>query len=264
MAFSAIVAAFLGFIQSPGETVYWSISINFYLLIFVISLSILSLYLIIQLTFMQTYLDYNNNNNNHHHHAHDSIQKPNEEIQSVLSNENTNYSTKILIFQGLELIVVQFLICILNYFILAVLPYSVMSFGEESNLLYKWMNRTGLIFGALSRLICTVPRFRFPYIRSLAVLTFLFWIPLVLSAFISTNSVHIFFGWLLVIDNVLFTTVYGYLDSLVFMQVSSVFLEKSKKERGSRLVSFANQLGAFFGSVASFLVVEFYLENKYS
>jgi hypothetical protein len=125
------------------------------------------------------------------------------------------------------------------------------------------MNISGLVFGSISRLICAVPRFRFFHrVKVLAVITFIFWIPLVLSAFVHSNSVHSAFGWMLVIDNVLFTTFYGYLDSLVFMKVSLVFFEKSKKERGSRLVSLANQLGAFIGSVASFLVVEFILENK--
>jgi len=62
------------------------------------------------------------------------------------------------------------------------------------------------------------------------------------------------FGWTVVVANTIYTFLYGYTDTVIFLKVGHT-MKGHEIENVSRIVGLANQFGAFFGSVTAFMLV---------
>jgi len=179
--------------------------------------------------------------------------------ESTVTAETSSVSMSSQLWQLKWLLLNQFFICTLNYASIGLFPYAFKGFGSSSTLL-RWNNILSASLGAISRLFSGL--LFFPHVGLLTILQMPLW--MFVGAFcigiVDKSLQPLFIGWILVAANCLYSTIYGYADTTIFLCVTKPpFSQQLNKAASSRLVGAANQLGAFVGSFLSFLLLEILL-----
>jgi len=182
------------------------------------------------------------------------MRKPDIEDEFLLSSDSNiqklNFCPTVFI-DGINPILNQLYICSLNYLLLGCLNYAVIGYSDETTLL-RWMNILGLISGSIGRLSSTY--IRFYRISLLSFIQTFPWFFLFIMCFIGKVNILPSFGWIVVIVNTFYAFIFGYTDTVIYLKVTQE-MHQQRIEQISRFVGLANQLGAFAGSLISFILV---------
>lgn len=150
----------------------------------------------------------------------------------------------------------QFYICLINYVLVGMLPYAVSGYKDSGTWL-MWTNIAATVTSSLGRFLCTW--FRYYSLTWVSLAQTPLWVFLMVISLLGDRSlVPESLAFLIVVANALFTLLNGWEDTMAYIKVATEHPEIA--ERASTFVAAANQLGAFCGSLVSFLLVMVYLE----
>eukprot|EP01113_Clastostelium_recurvatum_P032520 TRINITY_DN4191_c0_g1_i3.p1 TRINITY_DN4191_c0_g1~~TRINITY_DN4191_c0_g1_i3.p1 ORF type:complete len:334 (-),score=34.95 TRINITY_DN4191_c0_g1_i3:62-1063(-) len=157
----------------------------------------------------------------------------------------------------LAYIAMQVFICADFYILTGIGPYAVYSYPNSADLL-MWMNIGGAIAGTVGRLVTGLlgninvnGGLGMRAAGMLSVFSAVLSVYLLAMVFGGPSMQHAG-GWIIVIINCLFNGVYGFTDTLIFLLARRDHTGLAGPERVIRIISVANQVGAFVGSVTSF------------
>eukprot|EP01130_Rhizamoeba_saxonica_P015822 TRINITY_DN7168_c0_g1_i1.p1 TRINITY_DN7168_c0_g1~~TRINITY_DN7168_c0_g1_i1.p1 ORF type:complete len:394 (-),score=38.94 TRINITY_DN7168_c0_g1_i1:438-1619(-) len=145
----------------------------------------------------------------------------------------------------------QLLISIMNYFALGLLTFSVSGF-ESENVLVFWISLLGVFFGAAFRMATVFIKFK--QIVILSLVQSLFWVYVVVFAFLDNSKLPSSVGWSVVVAATIFQSLYGYTDTTNYNYVVDCVAPKNIGS-ASRFIGICNQAGALIGSITVFVLV---------
>jgi len=147
----------------------------------------------------------------------------------------------------------QFYNCLLNYSLLSIAPYSVMGFSNSSELL-MWLITLGMIFGASGRFLTSF--FHHPFLIPINLLQTVLSIYILVMSFFGKSPLQMLGsgGWILVMVNAFFSLINGYQNAILFQSIHKDF-PSNLIEKVSQFVGMSNQIGAFIGTMISFILV---------
>ena len=146
---------------------------------------------------------------------------------------------------------------LLKYWLLGLSTYSLVCYTRSASLIL-WMNVTAFTFETIGRSLTFFITSSFFTLRLLILSQTVFWAFLIIAVFLGEHPLLPFSGggWVIISGNSLYAAMYGLSSTMHFLLVGEVVGGK-EVAKGCQYVGLANQVGAFFGAVVSFLLVSY-------